>query len=127
MHLTSYLSWALAVLAIYPSTVVCIPDEASVTAKATTTTSDITQGGSKSASPTSEEGSSSPHTPGPTSSVESSNSTEAATTTSKPPRPVTTAIQVTPTTSVPDLNSGASGKEVEFIASLLGFAIAFFV
>ncbi|KAK7926861.1 hypothetical protein PG985_003859 [Apiospora marii] len=123
MHLTSYLSWALAVFAIYPTAILCTPDEA----KATTTTSDITEGKSGKATATSEEGTSSPQTPGPTTSTgSSSNSTEAATTT-EDPRPVTTAIQVTPTTSVPDLVNGASGKEVELIGSLLGLAVAFII
>ncbi|KAK8119603.1 uncharacterized protein PG998_004229 [Apiospora kogelbergensis] len=69
-------------------------------------------------------------TPSPTSSVQQgSNSTEATTTTSQ--RPVTTALVVTPTTSVPDLmgkwSGGTRGQEVELITALLGLAVAFVV
>ncbi|KAK7955938.1 uncharacterized protein PG986_005160 [Apiospora aurea] len=91
--------------------------------------SSITQKESGDAPVTSEGSSSpaSPHSSSPTDSAESNNSTMATTTTSEAPRPITTEVVVTPTTAVPNLLSGASGKDVELITSLLGFIVAFII
>ncbi|KAK8010260.1 hypothetical protein PG990_009225 [Apiospora arundinis] len=125
MHLTPFLSWTLAVLAVFPSNVLCAEDE-------TITKSDI-KTESPSVSATTEGASPPTSSPTSTDSVQdSSNSTEATATTTSSQRPVTTALVVTPTTSVPDLlnkwsNSGASLKDVELVSSLFGLVVAFIV